>query len=135
MNKLRTELDKLEDTKLKYVIERSQVYTDADGYRNAGIPKATFYSWDAKERDKLNDIAQQFKRDIAMRIITKIEASGEAAADTLISQLKSRNESIKQKASIEIINRLIGTPTQKQEITGKDGEPFVIKVKLKDGDD
>lgn len=135
MNSLRTELDQLENQRLDYVMARSRVNSDAQAIRESGVPKATFYSWDKAERDNLNELAQKIKRNVALRMIAKLENAGEEAVDTLLKTLKSRNDSVKQRAAVEVMDRLLGKPTQKQEISGKDNEPFVINVKLVEEDD
>jgi HEAT repeat protein len=135
MNSLRTELDQLENQRLDYVMARSRVNSDAQAIRESGVPKATFYCWDKAERDNLNELAQKIKRNVALRMIAKLENAGEEAVDTLLKTLKSRNDSVKQRAAVEVMDRLLGKPTQKQEISGKDNEPFVINVKLVEEDD
>ena len=135
MDNLRTELDQLEDARLDYVMARSKVNSDAQAIRQSGVPKATFYSWSKEERDHLNEIAQKIKRNITLRMIAKLEESGEDAVDALLTTLKSRNENVKQKAAIEVIDRILGKPIQstKTDITSG-GEVIRITVKEDDND-
>jgi glutamyl-tRNA reductase len=133
MNNLRTELDHLEDARLEYVMARSKVNSDAQAIRQSRVPKATFYSWSKEERDNLNELAQKIKRNITLRMIAKLEEAGEDAVDALLTTLKSRNENVKQRAAVEVIDRILGKPTQsvKNDITsGGD----VIKITIKDDD-
>lgn len=116
MSDLRTELDQLEDMRLDYVLARSRVNSDARGYRNAGISKATFYTWPEEERKKLNDIAQRVKREVAVRVMMIFQEAAEQAAQTKTDGLKSRHENIKQNAATEILDRILGKPTQHQEV-------------------
>jgi N-methylhydantoinase B/oxoprolinase/acetone carboxylase alpha subunit len=115
MNGLQTELNRLSDQRLEYVMARSRVNSGAQAIRDSGISRATFYSWSQDERDKLDEIAQQIKRSVAIRIINKLEEHADDAVMALIGTLKSRNENIKQKAAIEILDRVIGKSTQRVE--------------------
>ena len=109
---LRAELDHLEDKRLAYVMARSRVNSDAQGYNEAGIHKNTFYSWPAEEREKLNDLAQRFKRETATRALMVLQDAAEEAAKVKVSGLKSRDERVKQSAATEIIDRTIGKSEQ-----------------------
>lgn len=131
MNDLRTDLDQLEDSRLDYVLERSKVNSDSQGYKNAGIAKTTFYGWSAEERKKLNDIAQSMKRNRAIAVNMVLQDAAEQAAITKVEGLKSRNERIKQDVATEILDRVAGKPTQRQEITTS-GE---LVIKWEDGED
>ncbi len=112
MTILKTELDQLQDLRLDYVMARSRVSTDAEGYREAGISKASFYSWPTDERDRLNQLAQQLKRETATRAMMVLQNAAEDAAKVKVSGLKSRDERIKQSAATEIIDRTIGKTEQ-----------------------
>ena len=134
MDDLRTELDQLEDARLDYVMVRSRVNSDAQAIRESSVPKATFYCWSKEERDHLNNLAQKIKRNVTLRMITELEKSGEDAVKALLATLKSKNENVKQRAAIEVIDRIIGKPNQKMDVTSG-GDKLVINVKLKDKDD
>ena len=129
MDKLRTELDHLEDQRLDYVMARSRVNSDAQAIRESGVPKATFYCWAKEERDHLNELAQKIRRNVALRMIAKLEDAGEDAVDALLKTMKSRNENIKQRAAVEVLDRVLGKPTQpvKGDLTS-DGEKLSINL-------
>jgi len=126
MGSIRDELEKLEDKHLSYVTERSRVSSDADGYRNAGISKNTYYGWPNEVRDHLNDLAQRMKREAALKIHMILEEHAEEAATVKVDGLKSRKEHIKQAVATEIMDRLAGKPTQRQEVSGPDNGPIEI---------
>jgi hypothetical protein len=134
MNELRTEIENIEsDLERAYVIERSQVQTDKDGYINAGMSKTTFYTWPTERRDYLNTLARRLNTEVAIQIIMELQGVGRQAAIVKANGLKSRNEQIKQRTATEILEWLIGKPTQrvdqKTELSGD------IIVTLKGGDD
>ena len=126
MATIRDEIEKLEDRELAYVQERSRVLTDADAYRLAGISKPAFYRWSTERRDYLNELALRMRREAALKIHMILEEHAEEAAQVKVDGLKSRKEHIKQAASTEIMDRLAGKPTQRQEISGPDNGPIEI---------
>lgn len=134
MNDLRTELNQLSDLRLIYVMARSKVNSDAAALRDSGLSKATFYGWELSEREHLNELAQAIKRSVAIRIITKLEDAGEDAVNALLATLKSRNENVKQKAAIEVLDRIIGKAPQTITGTGDNGE-VIIKVQVGNDND
>lgn len=125
---LRAELDRLEDKRLAYVMARSRVNSDAQGYSEAGIHKNTFYSWPAEERERLNDLAQRFKRETATRALMILQDATEQAAKVKAEGLKSRDERIKQGAATEILDRMVGKPTTSLEVSGKNGDRVLVEV-------
>jgi len=128
MNDLRAELDKLEDARLNYVMARARVNSDAQGYKNAGIPITSFYTWPAEERERLNNLAQRVKREAAMRALMVLQDAAEEAARVKAAGLRSRDERIKQSASSDILDRTIGKPTAPVEISGQGGDPLQVVV-------
>jgi N-methylhydantoinase B/oxoprolinase/acetone carboxylase alpha subunit len=107
---------------------RSRVNSDRQGFIEAGIAKATFYTWPAEERERLNNLAQQFKRETATRALIVLQDAAEEAAKVKVSGLKSRDERVKQAAATEIIDRTIGKT--EQPVSGE----VNIVVTLKEND-
>ena len=128
MNDLRTILDQLEDKQLDYVVERSRVNSDAEAYRNCSISKPAFYRWSTEKREELNDLAQQLKRESALRAVLILSDATEKAAQVKVAGLDNRKDNIKQAAATEILDRQLGKPMQRQEVSGKDGAPIPIKM-------
>lgn len=128
MDSLRAELDKLEDNRLSYVIARASATTDAQGIRDAGISRASFYTWPAEERDNLNKLAQRFKRETAERALMILQNATVEAAEVKVSGLKSRDERVKQAASTEILDRAVGK--SEQPVSGE----LTIHVTVNDRD-
>jgi hypothetical protein len=134
MNSLRNEINQIEnDLERSYVIQRSQVKTDKEGWENAGFSKTTFYNWDAERRDYLNGLARRLNTEVNISIIMKIQELGMKAVEVKGKGLDSRNENIRQRVSTEILEWLIGKPTvridQKTDNTGE------ITVTIKRHDD
>lgn len=134
MNSLRNELNKIEnDLERSYVIQRSQVKTDKEGWENAGFSKTTFYTWDKDRRDYLNELARRLDTEVNINIMMKMQELGIKAIEVKGKGLDSRNEAIRQRVSTEILEWLIGKPTvridQKTESSGE------ITVTIKRHDD
>ena len=132
MTDLRTELEQLEDRQLAYVVARSKCFKDADALKEIGLSKSTFYKWDASERESLNTLAQRFKHEIAMRVLMKLQDHAEESVDVITGLMKSRNDNIKLKAAQDVLDRSVGKPTQRQEVTGADGSKLVINLSWDD---
>jgi hypothetical protein len=126
MSDLRTELDNLEERQLDYVIARSKCSSDSQALKESGLARSTFFGWDEIVRSKLNELAQQFKRETAMRVLMIMQDNAERAAKTVTNLMDSRNENIKLKASQEVLDRSVGKTSQTLELSGKDGEPLKI---------
>jgi hypothetical protein len=127
LDNLRTELDQLEDARLAYVMARSKVNSDRQGYLDAGIAKATFYLWPSEQREKLNELAQQLKRETATRALMVLQDATEDAALVKAAGLKSRDERVKQAAATEILDRTIGKALTTVDVNVKQGAPFEIR--------
>jgi len=132
MNDLETVLNNLSDKRLDYVMARSRVNSDAQGYKDAGIPKVSFYKWDEAERNELNEIAQRLKRETAWRAMNVFMKNAERAAEKINKLVDSRNEAIALAAAKDMSDRVHGKPTQKTDVTSG-GQ--VINVTIKAIDD
>ena len=111
---------------------RSRVNSDAQGIKDSGVSKATFYSWKLEEREHLNTLAQRIKREAATRVMMVLQDASEIAANVKVGGLKSRNEHIKQDVATEILDRIVGKATQRTELTGKDGGKIEQEITLTD---
>lgn len=128
MDNLRTEIENIEsDLERAYVIERSQVQTDKDGYINAGMSKTTFYTWPTERRDYLNALARRLNTEVAIQCIMELQDVGRKAAQVKAEGLRSRNEQIKQRTATEILEWIIGKPTQKIDQRSDDRVEIVVR--------
>lgn len=132
LDDLRTEMNRLDDRELAYVIARSKAVSDSKALKDSGIASSTFYGWEESRREKLNELAQKFKRETAMRVLMIMQDNAERAAKTVTNLMDSRNENIKLKASQEVLDRSVGKAAQPVEVSGKDGESLVVKLSWDD---
>jgi hypothetical protein len=127
LDDLRTEMNRLDDRELAYVIARSKAVSDSKALKDSGIASSTFYGWEESRREKLNELAQKFKRETAMRVLMIMQDNAERAAKTVTNLMDSRNENIKLKASQEVLDRSVGKVSQSFEVSGKDGGAIVVE--------
>jgi len=125
-------MNRLDDRELAYVIARSKAVSDSKALKDSGIASSTFYGWEESRREKLNELAQKFKRETAMRVLMIMQDNAERAAKTVTNLMDSRNENIKLKASQEVLDRSVGKAAQPVEVSGKDGENLVVKLSWDD---
>lgn len=121
---LRTEIESLDsDLKIQYVFARSKTTSNNKAVDDAGFSQSTFYGWPQEERDYLNSLAVRLKTEIGLRAMLILQDFAEDAAKDLGLLMKSRNENIRLKSDIEILDRTAGKPTvnidQKTEHSGK----------------
>lgn len=128
MDSLRTEIDALEPLKAQWVYARATVRSDKGAYEAIGVSRSAFYKWPEAERDVLREMAQRLKADVQLRIMQMLEDAAEKAARVKVDGLGSRNELVRQGVASEILDRILGKPTQRQEVTGAAGGPVVSEV-------
>ena len=117
MDELSTKLDKIEDSrKLSYVLERAETNSATDACKNAGISRPLYYKWGKEERDYLDGLALELKRETGLRAKLILSGATKEAAEVKVKGLTNRDERIKQSAATEILDRMLGKPVQKQEM-------------------
>jgi hypothetical protein len=122
----------LEAEKGDYVWYRSQCNTDAEAYRDAGVSKSTFYRWE--DRDDLNKLADELRAERRAKAEMILERSLVKAAEIKVKGLDSRKEDTRLATASEILDRVLGRATQRQEIAGPGGDALTIVIKPRDGD-
>ena len=124
---LSTKIDKLEDESyISYVFARSEVDTNEEACKRSGVSHAKFYGWPIETRNYLNSLAIELKKATAFKAKMILSEATEKAANIKVSGMNSSNEHIQQSASTEILDRMLGKPTQKTELSGPKGQPVTI---------
>ena len=132
MTDLDTKLSQIDnDQQLNYVLERSEVNTDKDGYVNSGVGKQMFYKWSRETRAYLNKLALALKLETALKAKLVLKAATKAAAEMKVSGLRSGKEHIQQATATEILDRMLGKPVQKREVDLEVKKPVTITHILK----
>jgi len=108
----------------KWLIARLLSTSDAAAARAIGIHPSTVCRWENKaELDGAIAELLEDPRNQAMAIF--LDALPKAAR-IKVAGLNSRKEQIQQAAANDIVDRAMGKPMQKQEITGPDGGAVVV---------
>ena len=116
-------ISELDINERRYVFARAMVSTDKEAYEEIGVS----YNWlNSHGKDHLNKIAAELVKDVGFQMMQLIKQHGVDAVKEKIKELKSRDERIRSQASTELIDRIIGKPTQRvDQKTEHDG---VLKV-------
>ena len=127
---IREALGALESTKQDYVWERSKAQTNTQACKAAHISRATYYLWE--DREELDELANKLRADRKLKAELILESVIDKAAQVKADGLDSRKENVRQASSTEILDRIMGKPTQTQntKITAAGG----ITVYIPDND-
>jgi hypothetical protein len=101
--------DELQPEQIRYVLKRVETRSDREAYQAERIPPSTFYGWD---REKLENIVKELIANPKLAAIEVLKAGVQKAATIKVSGLDSRNERVRQDAATEILDRVVGKPTQ-----------------------
>lgn len=109
---------------LRFLVARLECNTNVEAAEAIGIKAPTVSTW-----------GEPIKRALELMrydgIITALEIQRRALPEAMavkVAGLKSENEKIRQDAATEIIDRNIGKPVQRSEVTGKDGGSIAVEV-------
>jgi hypothetical protein len=120
-NTLQERLDTIKDLnrgRFDYVLERSKTPQPSidQACRNIGKTKSWFYQQlSENEREDLEKLAEDLHKSKAIHALVILENATEQAAQVKVNGLSARDPRIQQAASTEILDRVIGKPTQYQE--------------------
>lgn len=132
MNDLRAELDALEPDLYAYVMRRAHTNSDAAAYKGI-ISRASFFRIDESIRARLNELAGMLKKDSALQAHLELSGAVYKAVTVKIDGLDSRDPRIRQAAASEILDRTIGKPITRADITSG-GQPLKGYVTLSPDD-
>lgn len=131
MDNLQDVLETLSDREIDFVFARSNAKTDTDARSDAGISNGLWYSWPEERRQYLIEVANQLRVNTKFKAQRILQEAAEEAAKLKVAGMKSRKENIAQAAATEILDRGLGKPTQRQELTGAGGGAVEHVVSLK----
>ncbi len=126
LDDLERQLEALEPPWFDYVWERSQVNTDAAAYKAIGISRSGFYLLDATERERLNTLAKRLRKERILHAEMALRRAVVEAATVKVAGLQNRDPRIKQASATEILDRVLGKPITRADITSG-GERIVLK--------
>lgn len=116
---------KLNHNQRRYAIAMLESPTKKEAAELVGIEPNTAYKWG----DDVNRVVDFMRANIevsAMGIILNVASK---AAAVKSSGLDSDNEGIRQGVASEILDRVMGKPKQRSELTGADGGELTLTLK------
>lgn len=129
MDELRTLLDSLDGVKLAYVYARSRTGKRIEAIRESGMSKSAFYELPEDEQDRLDELADQVRRNRVIVAEPKLHDAIEKAVDVLVGLLSADSEYVKLEAAKSIIERVMGKVPQKVDVPG-DGQIAIAIIKM-----
>ena len=115
--------DKLTYTQQRFAIAMLQYKTKKDAAEAIGIEPNTAYKWNGD----IDAVVDFMRSDMLSASIGILLSNASKAAMIKVAGLDSNNETIRQNVASELLDRVQGKPTQRNEVTGKDGEPLRVK--------
>jgi hypothetical protein len=95
--------------------------TDKEAAKRVGVHPTTVSRWDNKaDLDLAVNLLLKEPREAALAILT------EAVIDAATIKVEGLAKGGKQQAATEILDRVLGRPMQRQELTGKGGAPIML---------
>jgi hypothetical protein len=108
----------------RFVVAAQEFATKKEAAESIGLEPDTVYRWPKV----VDDAIDLFSQDIESAALGIILNNAGKAAMIKAAGLDSDDEKIRQLSATEILDRVLGRPTQKQEISGKDGEAIEHKL-------
>jgi hypothetical protein len=103
----------------RFVVQMTECGTKKEAAEIIGVNPHTVYNWD-DDIDEAIALLMANAKDSAVDMLTSALAR---AVMVKLAGLESDDERVKQDAASEVIDRVLGKATQKQQITGADGGP------------
>lgn len=106
----------------RFAVARLSNPLDKDAAAAIGIAPSTVSSWANKAA--VRRVIELLQADTRQAAITILAEKAAEAAMVKVAGLESADPRIRQDAASEVLDRVLGKPMQKSEVTGKDGEPL-----------
>jgi len=116
----------------RFVVAMQEFPTKKEAAESIGLEPDTVYRWP----DVVDRAVDAFSSDVEAAVMGVLRSIAGKAAMIKASGLDSEDEKIRQAVASEIIDRILGKATQRQEVTGADGEPVPIQfISIERSDD
>ena len=114
---------KLTPVQKRFAVAMLDYPTKKEAAEAIGISPQTAYNWNGA----VDTVVELMAENAALSALSIVLANTNKAAMVKAAGLDSDNEKIAQDAASEILDRALGKATQRNEVTGKDGEPLRVK--------
>lgn len=98
----------------RFITERLNTTTDKEAAENIGLNDKTPSKWPNKPQ--INDAVEKLRIEIAAGSISALKQSSLKAAMVVAGLLDSDDEAVRLRAAQDILDRVNGKPTQRQEV-------------------
>jgi len=115
-------LERLSTDQIRFVVARQEFSTDKEAAEQIGVKPNTVYTWKHKGVP-IDEAVRLMAYDGIVVARTMIRRALAKAAAVKVAGLDEPDEKLRQMVASEILDRELGKPTQRQEITGADGGP------------
>ena len=106
----------------RFAVAMQEHPTKKDAAISIGLEPDTVYRWNGI----VDDVVELLSNDVAAAAYSILESYGTKAAMIKVGGLDSDTEKVRQDSSSEILDRIMGRPTQRNELTGADGDAFEV---------
>jgi vacuolar-type H+-ATPase subunit H len=131
------ELRAMNRNRFDYVLVRARSRSISAALEEIGLTSKWYYAFSEGERKHLEELADDLHKEKRMQAEMILAQAMPEAATVKVEGLKSKDRRIQQDSASEILDRGLGKPIQKNELTGKDGKDLpaaIINVYLPDND-
>jgi len=112
----------------RFVVAMQEYPTKKEAAVALGISPNTVYNWPSV----VDDAIVIATNNVALATLGIITANATKAAMVKVKGMDSYDEKIAQAAATEILDRNIGKPVQRQELSGADGNALTIVINYAD---
>ena len=138
MEEIRNILEPFEDREVDYIMQRMQTTNDKAAYSTVGISRGSWYNIPEERRIAMNEAAQKIKRERAAIAMMNLQDVVAEASGVIIETMQSddrRNKKMKFDAATQILDRVLGKPTQRTQNDNNNSGEMTINVKYEDEQD
>ncbi len=97
-----------------YVVARSHSPNKTEAFASSGLHRWTYYRLAHAERTRLEWLAEAIRAERAQALLAETAAE---AVETLRGLLKSADEAVRLKAAVQILDRALGKPVNRLDMT------------------
>ena len=113
---------KLSRNQRRFIVAMQESATKKEAAEAIGLEPDTVYRWP----DIVDEAVQRLSDDVEAAVWDILHSSAAKAAMVKATGLDEDDPRLRQAVATEIIDRVLGRPTQRQEISGPDGEAVPI---------
>ena len=116
-------LARLTIDQIRFVVARQEFSTDKEAAEEIGVKPNTVYTWKHKGLP-IDEAVRLMAYDGVVVAKEMLRRNLAKAARIKVDGLDDSDDKLRQSVASEILDRELGKPTQRQEITGADGGPI-----------